>query len=112
MTPAASGVKLRVQPARHRNSDLVCIGPSGLSWLRSGRDASRNAQPEAAFSIAMKPSASSFLLWAVDLNAPNGNESLDLGKTNIQLKANVKNQDRSQCGQNNASGMVSFVCRT
>ena len=30
---------------------------------------------------------------------------------NVQLKANVENQDRAQCGQNQAGGMISFVCR-
>jgi hypothetical protein len=30
---------------------------------------------------------------------------------NVQLKANVENQDRAQGGQNQASGMISFVCR-
>lgn len=30
---------------------------------------------------------------------------------NVQPKANVQNQDRAQCGQNQASGVISFVCR-
>jgi hypothetical protein len=30
---------------------------------------------------------------------------------NIQLKANVEKQDRAECGQDEASGMISFVCR-
>ena len=31
------------------------------------------------------------------------------GKMNLQFKANVENQDRAQCGQNEAGGMISFV---
>ena len=30
---------------------------------------------------------------------------------NLQLIANEKNQDRAQCGKNEACGMVTFVCR-
>ena len=30
---------------------------------------------------------------------------------NLQLIANVENQDRAQCGKNEAGGMISFVCR-
>jgi hypothetical protein len=30
---------------------------------------------------------------------------------NLQLIANEENQDRAQCGKNEASGMISFVCR-
>jgi hypothetical protein len=29
----------------------------------------------------------------------------------VQLIANEKNQDRAQCGKNEAGGMISFVCR-
>src|ERR1700693_3210104 len=36
---------------------------------------------------------------------------LDLGKMNIQLKANEKNQDRAQCGKNETGGMISLGCR-
>ena len=39
------------------------------------------------------------------------NTRLDLRKANPQLIANEENQDRSQCGKNEASGMISFVCR-
>ena len=39
-----------------------------------------------------------------------GAPKLDLGKMNIQLIANVENEDRAQCGKNDAGGMVSFVC--
>jgi len=38
-------------------------------------------------------------------------ERVDLGKMNLQLIANEENQDRTQCGKNEASGMISFVCR-
>jgi len=30
---------------------------------------------------------------------------------NLQLIANEENQDRVQCGKNEAGGMISFVCR-
>ena len=30
---------------------------------------------------------------------------------NLQLIANEENQDRAQCGKNEAGGMISFVCR-
>jgi hypothetical protein len=30
---------------------------------------------------------------------------------NLQLKANEENQDRAQCGKNEAGGMISFVSR-
>ena len=30
---------------------------------------------------------------------------------NLQLAADEENQDRAQCGQNEAGGMISFVCR-
>ena len=30
---------------------------------------------------------------------------------NLQLIADVENQDRSQCGKNEAGGMISFVFR-
>ena len=30
---------------------------------------------------------------------------------NVQFKADVENQDRAQCGKNEAGGMISFVCR-
>jgi hypothetical protein len=36
---------------------------------------------------------------------------LDMGKMNIQLIANEENQDRAECGENEAGGMVSFVFR-
>ena len=29
----------------------------------------------------------------------------------LQLIANEENQDRAQCGKNEAGGMISFVCR-
>jgi len=38
-------------------------------------------------------------------------ERVDLGKMNLQLIANEENQDRAQCGKNEASRMVPFVCR-
>src|ERR1035437_594147 len=38
-------------------------------------------------------------------------ERVDLGKMNLQLIANEKNQDRAQCGKNEAGGMIPFVCR-
>ena len=38
-------------------------------------------------------------------------ERVDLGKMNLQLIANEENQDRAQCGKNEAGGMISFVCR-
>ena len=41
----------------------------------------------------------------------DGLEGIDLGKMNLQLKANEENQDRAQCGKNEAGGMISFVCR-
>jgi len=34
---------------------------------------------------------------------------LDLWKMNLQLIADVENQDRAQCGKNEAGGMISFV---
>ena len=30
---------------------------------------------------------------------------------NVQLIANEEDQDRAQCGKNQASGMILFVCR-
>jgi hypothetical protein len=33
------------------------------------------------------------------------------GKMNLQLVADEENQDRAQCGKNEAGGMISFVCR-
>jgi hypothetical protein len=36
---------------------------------------------------------------------------LDRRKMNIQLIANEENQNRAQCGQNEAGGMISFICR-
>ena len=38
-------------------------------------------------------------------------ERVDLGKMNLQLKANEQNQDRAQCGKNESGGMISFGCR-
>src|ERR1035441_6036329 len=38
-------------------------------------------------------------------------ERVDLGKMNLQLIANVEGQDRAQCGENEAGGMISFVSR-
>ena len=38
-------------------------------------------------------------------------DELDLGKMNLQLIANEENQDRAQCGKNEAGGMISVVCR-
>jgi hypothetical protein len=38
-------------------------------------------------------------------------ERVNLGKMNLQLVANEENQDRAQCGKNEASRMVPFVCR-
>ena len=38
-------------------------------------------------------------------------ERVDLGKMNLQLIANEENQDRAQCGKNEAGGMISFVSR-
>src|SRR5208337_2668371 len=36
---------------------------------------------------------------------------VDLGEPNLQLIANVENQDRAQCGKNEAGGMISVVPR-
>ncbi len=33
------------------------------------------------------------------------------GKTNVQLNANVEDQDRAKCGKNEAGGMKSSGCR-
>ena len=33
------------------------------------------------------------------------------GKMDVQLEANVENQNRTKCGKNDAGGMKSFVCR-
>ena len=33
------------------------------------------------------------------------------GETDIELDANVENQDRAKGGKNEAGGMKSFVCR-
>jgi hypothetical protein len=38
-------------------------------------------------------------------------ERVDLGKMNVQLIADIENQDRAQCGKNEAGGMISFVRR-
>jgi hypothetical protein len=38
-------------------------------------------------------------------------ERVDLGKMNVQLIADIENQDRAQCRKNEAGGMISFVCR-
>jgi hypothetical protein len=38
-------------------------------------------------------------------------ERVDLGKMKLQLIANVENQDRAQCGENEAGGMISFISR-
>ena len=38
-------------------------------------------------------------------------EGVDLGKMNLQLIANEENQNRAQCGKNEASRMIPFVCR-
>jgi hypothetical protein len=38
-------------------------------------------------------------------------ERVDLGKMNLQLIANEENQDRTQCGKNEARRMISLVCR-
>src|ERR1700730_15056356 len=38
-------------------------------------------------------------------------ERVDGGKMNLQLIANEENQDRAQCGKNEAGGMILFVCR-
>src|ERR1035438_8714080 len=38
-------------------------------------------------------------------------ERINLGKMNLQLVANEENQDRAQCGKNEASRMVPFVCQ-
>jgi hypothetical protein len=38
-------------------------------------------------------------------------ERVDLRKMNLQLIANVEKQDRSQCRKNEASRVISFVCR-
>jgi hypothetical protein len=39
-------------------------------------------------------------------------ESEDVGKMNVQLIANEENQDRAQCGKDEAGGMISFVPRS
>jgi hypothetical protein len=36
----------------------------------------------------------------------------DVGKMKVQLIANEENQDRAQCGEDKAGGMVSFVPRS
>lgn len=47
----------------------------------------------------------------VILHAPScRNTRLDLGKMNIQLKANVENEDGAERGQNEAGGMIAFIC--
>jgi hypothetical protein len=38
-------------------------------------------------------------------------ERVDCGEMNLQLEANEKNQDRAQCGKNEAGGMITLVCR-
>jgi hypothetical protein len=38
-------------------------------------------------------------------------ERVDLGEMNIQPVADEENQDRAQCGKNEAGGMISFICR-
>ena len=39
------------------------------------------------------------------------NTGSNLGKMNLQLIANVENQDRAQRGKNEAGGMIAFVFR-
>jgi hypothetical protein len=41
----------------------------------------------------------------------NALKRVNLGEMNLQLVANEKNQDRPQCGKNEAGGMISFVSR-
>ena len=41
----------------------------------------------------------------------SANTRLDVGKANLQLIANEENQDRAECGKNEAGGVISFVCR-
>src|ERR1700731_234948 len=38
-------------------------------------------------------------------------ERVDLGKMNLQLRANEENQDRAQGGKNEAGGMIAFIGR-
>ena len=38
-------------------------------------------------------------------------ERVDLGKMNLQLIANEENEDRADCGKNEAGGMISFISR-
>jgi hypothetical protein len=45
---------------------------------------------------------------ARDVTSLSGYE--DVGKMNVQLIANEENQDRAQCGENDAGGMISAVC--
>jgi hypothetical protein len=48
-------------------------------------------------------------------NSPDGprakGTNQDLGEMNLQLVANEENQDRAQCGKNEASGVISLVSR-
>jgi hypothetical protein len=49
-------------------------------------------------------------LWVLPLGILSEYE-VRRGKMNLQFKANEENQDRAQCGQNEAGGMIAFVCR-
>jgi hypothetical protein len=59
------------------------------------------SQPKLASEVAAFPAARDVTVLA----------DYDIGKMNLQLKANEENQDRAQCGKNEAGGMISFVCR-
>jgi hypothetical protein len=66
----------------------------------------RGATPVAK-GAAGQPSANRTTQWkdpAIEL------EWVDGGKMNLQLIANEENQDRAQCGKNEAGGMILFVC--
>ena len=64
----------------------------GLAAASTHREAAVNDPPEAGYS---------FPLSCLE----------NAGKMDIQLNANVEDQDRAKCGKNEAGGMKSFVCR-
>src|ERR1700730_5394793 len=75
--------------------------------MAASRPSVRGATPVAK-GAAGQPSANRTTQWkdpAIEL------EWVDGGKMNLQLIANEENQDRAQCGKNEAGGMILFVCR-
>jgi hypothetical protein len=70
----------------------VALPPTHRCWL--------DGRPEADASLQAARDVTVLSEWEVGR-----------GKMNVQFIANVENQDRARCGQNEAGGMISFVCR-